>query len=217
MLDGDAVFVPDEVPRRGVFALWDTGSGSAKVELVFAGGRYGVRKRRVSASLVSVAEALPALLAIDPNAAGPGGLTVRRTVGVWAAAAAAGVGLVARGQLLPMVTMSGEDAWRVGPLDPADLAWLNEFAAAFPPAARALAVEGSRPMRLRSPESLIRALWDAIADTLVRTAAASQTVGSSAFADLEPIGPGRPGVATGLTCGFLAVTCWWGRSTSSRT
>ena len=186
MLDGNAVFVPDEVPRRGVFALWGTGSGSAKVELVFAGGRYGVRKRRVSASLVSVAEALPALLAIDPNAAGPGGPTARRTVGAWAAAAAAGVGLVARGRLLPTVTMSGEDAWRVGPLDPADLAWLNELAAAFPPAAHALAVEGSRPMRLRSPESLIRALWDAIADTLVRTAAASQTVGSSAFAALEP-------------------------------
>src|ERR1022692_2939049 len=41
-------------------------------------------------------------------------------------------------------------------------------------------------MRMRSAESLIRALWDVIADTLVRTAAAPRTVGSPAFAALEP-------------------------------
>jgi hypothetical protein len=186
VLDGEAVFIPDEVPRRGAFALWGTGSGSGKVELVFAGGTYGVRKRRVSADLVGVAEALPALLAIDPNAVGPAGPAMRRSVGVWAAAAAFGVGLVARGRLLPTVGAGGADAWRAGPLDPADLAWLRELAASFPPAAHALAVPGSRPMRIRSPESLIRALWDAIADTLVRTAAAPRTVASTAFAALEP-------------------------------
>jgi hypothetical protein len=186
VLGGEAVFIPDEIPRRGTFAFWGTGSGAGKVELVFAGGTYGVRKRRVSADLVPVAEALPALLAIDPNAAGPAGLVVRRSIGVWAAAAAAGVGLVARGRLLPTVGSGGVDAWRAGPLDPADLAWLRELAASFPPAAHALAVPGSRPMRIRSPESLIRALWDAIADTLVRTAAAPRTVASAAFAALEP-------------------------------
>jgi hypothetical protein len=37
-------------------------------------------------------------------------------------------------------------------------------------------------MRVRSPESLIRGFWDAIADTLVRTAAAPRAVGSAAFA-----------------------------------
>ena len=71
-------------------------------------------------------------------------------------------------------------------MDPADLAWLAELAAAFPAAAHALAVPGSRPMRLRSPESLIRAFWDAIADTLVRSAAAPRTVRSPAFAGVDP-------------------------------
>jgi hypothetical protein len=66
------------------------------------------------------------------------------------------------------------------------MTWLRELAAAFPPAAHALGVPGSRPMRMRSAESLIRALWDAIADTLVRTAAAPRTAGSPAFAALEP-------------------------------
>jgi hypothetical protein len=152
-----------------MLALWGTGTGTSKIELVFPGGTYGVRKRLVSATLLPVSEALPQLLAIGPYGAHPSGPEVRRSVGVWAAAATAGVGLVARGRLLPTVGPSGVDTWRAGPLDPADLAWLRELADCFPPAAHALGVPGSRPMRIRSPESLVRALWDAIADTLVRT------------------------------------------------
>ena len=185
MLDGDVVFVPGEIPRQGGFAFWGAGLGPEKVELVFPGGTYGVRKRQVTATFVPVAEILPELISVDP--AGPG---VRRSVAVWAAAATAGVGLVARGRLLPTVTAGGADAWRAGPLDAADLAWLRELAACFPAPAHALAIPGSRPMRLRSPESLIRDLWDAIADTLVRTAAAPFAVSSPAFAAV-----GQAGVA----------------------
>jgi hypothetical protein len=180
VLDGELVFVPNEVPRRGVFALWGTGSGSAKLELVFPGGSYGIRKRLVSADLIPLAEALPALLVIDP------GSRMRRSARVWAAAAAAGVGLVARGRLLPTVGPDESDVWRAGPLDPADLSWLRELAAAFPPAAHALAVPGSRPMRLRSPEALVRELWDAIADMIARSPAATRTTASPAFAATEP-------------------------------
>jgi superfamily II DNA or RNA helicase len=135
----------------------------------------------VTATFVPVAEILPELISVDP--AGQG---VRRSVAAWAAAATAGAGLVARGRLLPTVTAEGVDAWRAGPLDAADLAWLRELAACFPAAAHALALPGSRPMRLRSPESLIRDLWDAIADILVRTAAAPFSVSSPAFALAGP-------------------------------
>lgn len=193
----EAVFIPGVVPREGRLALWGPGAGPDKVELVFAGGTYGVRKRFVSARLLSVAEALPALLAIEPNATDPAGLRVRRSLAAWAAAATAGVGVVARGRLLPTVGAGGIDGWRVGPLDPADLAWLRELAAAFPPAAHALAVPGSRPMRIRSVESLVRDLWDAIADTLVRTAAAPRSVAAPAFA-----APDR--VQVGDLAGWLA-------------
>ena len=186
MLDGEAVFLPSEIPRQGMLALWGTGTGTSKIELVFPGGTYGVRKRLVSATLLPLSEALPQLLAINPSTAGPGLPEVRRSVSVWAAAATAGVGLVARGRLLPTVGPDGVDTWQAGPLDPADLAWLRELEDSFPPAAHALGVPGSRPMRIRSPESLVRALWDAIADTLVRTAAASRTVCSPAFAAPEP-------------------------------
>jgi superfamily II DNA or RNA helicase len=181
VLDGDVVFVPGEIPRQGGFAFWGAGPGPDKVELVFPGGTYGVRKRQVTATFVPVAEVLPELISV-----GPAGHGVRRSVAVWAAAAAAGVGLVARGRLLPTVTADGADAWRAGPLDAADLAWLRELAACFPAAAHALAIPGSRPMRLRSPESLIRDLWDAIADTLVRTVAAPFAVSSPAFAATGP-------------------------------
>jgi hypothetical protein len=180
VLDGELVFVPNEIPRRGVFAVWGKGSGSAKLELVFPGGSYGIRKRLVSADLIPLAEALPALLLIDPES------RMRRSARVWAAAAAAGVGLVARGRLLPTVGPDESDVWRAGPLDPADLSWLRELAAAFPPTAHALAVPGSRPMRLRSPEALVRELWDAIADMIARSPAATRTTTSPAFAATEP-------------------------------
>ncbi len=184
MLDGELVFVPGEIPRRGVFAHWSRGSGSAKLELVFPGGRYGIRKRLVSADLIPLTDALPALLAVDPDERA--GRPMRRSTRVWAAAAAAGVALVARGRLLPTVGADDADVWRAGPLDPSDLSWLRELAEVFPPTAHALAIPGSRPMRLRSPEALIRELWDAIADLIARSPAAPRTTASTAFAAAEP-------------------------------
>ena len=189
VLDGELVFLPNEIPRRGVFACWGKSPGNpvpgnAKIELVFPGGTYGIRKRMVSAELIPVAEALPLLLSSDDA------LRMRRSVRVWAAAAAAGVGLVARGRLLPTVGPGDMDVWRAGPLDPSDLSWLRELAAAFPAAAHALAIPGSRPMRLRSPEALVRDLWDAIADTIARSPAAARTTASAAFAATDPTGVG---------------------------
>ena len=187
MLDGELVFLPNEIPRRGMFACWGKGPGNpvpgnARVELVFPGGTYGIRKRMVSAKLIPVAEALPLLLSTGDAP------RMRRSVRVWAAAAAAGVGLIARGRLLPTVGPGDMDVWRAGPLDPSDLSWLRELAAAFPPTAHALAIPGSRPMRLRSPEALVRDLWDAIADTIARSPAAARTTASTAFAATEPTG-----------------------------
>ena len=112
---------------------------------------------------------------------------MRLSAQVWAAAAAAGVSLIARGRLLPTVGADGTDIWRAGPLDPADLGWMRQLAAAFPPTAHPLALPGSRPMRLRSPESLIRELWDAIADLIVRSPAAPLTTASPAFATAGPV------------------------------
>jgi len=97
VLDGELVFVPGEIPRQGVFAHWGRGTGRAKLELVFPGGTYGIRKRLVSADLIPLDEALPELLAGDASE------RLRLSGRAWAAAAAAGVGLIARGRLLPTV------------------------------------------------------------------------------------------------------------------
>ena len=80
--------------------------------------------------------------------------------------------LVARGRVLPTLTEDGHDAWRVGPLDAADEELLRGLAGALPPEAYALPLSGLKRIRLHSPESLVRALWDATADVLVRSPAA---------------------------------------------
>ncbi|HEX2809324.1 MAG TPA: SNF2 helicase-associated domain-containing protein, partial [Kineosporiaceae bacterium] len=191
MLSGEAVFVPNEVPRLGTLVLWGPGAGPDSIELVFPRGTDGVRKRVVPASRLPIPEALDRLLAIGPaTAAGDtphrGRMEPSHSVAVWAAAATAGIGLIARGRLLPTSTARGLDAWRVGPLDDADRDWLMQLARAFPPSAHALGIPGSRPMRVRSPQSLVRDFWDAIADSLVRTSAARRTVTAPAFASSEP-------------------------------
>ena len=186
-----ATFVPADPPRAGALAVWGDGQGSDELDLVLPAGR-GTRRRRVRGRLLPLASALPALLT-------PAAGDDSASVAAWSAAAAAGVGLVARGRLLPAASPHGYGAWRVGPLDAADLDWLRRIAAAMPPQGHALPVDGRRPLRLRSPEGLVRELWDAIADTLVRTPAAVHATGARAFAAAEP-------VAVGELVGWLAET-----------
>jgi SNF2-related domain/SNF2 Helicase protein/Helicase conserved C-terminal domain len=186
-----ASFVPADPPRVGALAVWGDGQGSDELDLVLPVGG-GMRRRRVRGRLLPLASALPALLA--PAAGG-----ASASVAAWSAAAATGVGLVARGRLLPAASPDGYGAWRVGPLDAADLDWLRRIAAAMPPQGHALPVDARRPLRLRSPEGLVRELWDAIADTLVRTPAAVHATGARAFAAAEP-------VAVGELAGWLAET-----------
>jgi hypothetical protein len=186
-----ATFVPADPPRAGALALWGDGQGNDQLDLVLPVGG-GARRRRFRGRLLPVASALPALLA-------PAVGSANAPVAAWSAAAATGVGLVARGRLLPAASPDGYGAWRVGPLDAADLDWLRRLAAAMPPQAHALPVEGRRPLRLRSPEGLVRELWDAIADTLVRTPAAVHASGARAFAAVEP-------VPVGELAGWLAET-----------
>ena len=186
-----ATFVPADPPRAGALAVWGDGHGPDEFDLVLPAGG-GTRRRRVRGRLLPLTSALPALLA--PAAGGASG-----SAAAWSAAAAAGVGLVARGRLLPAASPHGYGAWRVGPLDAADLDWLRRIAAAMPPQGHAVPVDGRRPLRLRSPEGLVRELWDAIADTLVRTPAAVHATGARAFAAVEP-------VPVGELAGWLAET-----------
>ncbi|MGV4987369.1 SNF2-related protein [Streptomyces sp. NRAIS4] len=179
-----SVYLPAPLPREGRIAFWDPDGGSVEgdtAELTVV-RRHGatVRRRQVPALTLPLAEALPLLVRArrDPAA--------HPATACWGAAALHALRLVARGRLLPGLTPAGHDAWRAGPLEPADIAHLRAVAAALPPEGHAVPLPDPGPLRLPEPEALIRSFLDAVADTLPRTPAASYTSGRP-FAAREPV------------------------------
>jgi superfamily II DNA or RNA helicase len=178
----EAVFLPEPsggVARAGQVAFWGREvEGHHEIELVLPHGR-AVRRRRVPARVLSVPEALPELLHCGDDAS--------QSVRAWAAATLAGIGLLARGRMLPARTSDGFGSWRAGPLDQADLDWLKRLASAMPPSAHAIPIQDSRPLRIHTADELVRLYWDALADTFVRTGGASMAVNAPAFAEQQPV------------------------------
>ncbi|WP_410568462.1 DEAD/DEAH box helicase [Amycolatopsis sp. cmx-4-61] len=185
--DTQATYLPADPPRDGVLALWgDDVAGGTTIELVLPRGAKFARTK-VEAELVPLERALPRLLAVGEEAS--------PAVAAWSAAVNAGVNLVARGRLRPAASPAGAAAWRIGPLDAADEELLRGLAGALPPEAYALPLTGLKRIRLHSPDSLVRALWDATADLLVRSPAAAVGAGDPAFAAREPALLGPDGAA----------------------
>ncbi|MGW3174146.1 SNF2-related protein [Streptomyces sp. NPDC001153] len=179
-----SVYLPAPLPREGRIAFWDPEGGSvegdtAEITVVRRHGA-GVRRRQVPALTLPLADALPLLARArrDPAA--------HPATACWGAAALHALRLVARGRLLPGLTPAGHDAWRAGPLEPADIAHLRAVAAALPPEGHAVPLPDPGPLRLPEPEALIRSFLDAVADTLPRTPAAPYTAGRP-FAAREPV------------------------------
>jgi superfamily II DNA or RNA helicase len=143
-------------------------------------GADGVEPVRVPALLLPVHAALPVLTRARAGGAG------HRAALFWGAAALHALHLVARGLLLPGLSPSGHDAWRVGPLGAEDVEAVRRLAAAMPPEAHAVAPDAAEPLRLHDPERLLRAFLDAVADTLPRSPAAPLVTGTPAFAVPRP-------------------------------
>ncbi|NYI05476.1 DEAD/DEAH box helicase [Allostreptomyces psammosilenae] len=147
----------------------------------------GVVERVVPAVRLTVAEAVPVLSrARRAPAAHP-------ACAFWGAAVVVALQLVARGRMLPGVTPEGYDAWRVGPLDAADVERIRTLAAAMPPEARAVPLPASatpapagRQLLLPEAEPLLRGFLDAVADGMPRTPAAARATGAPAFAAPAP-------------------------------
>jgi hypothetical protein len=159
-----ATYVPSDPPRDGVLALWGDVDGDTPIELALPSGK-SFQRTKIDATLMPLTEAIPQLLTAGEQAS--------PAIAAWSAAVTAGVNLIDRGRLEPAATPRGFDAWRVGPLDVEDEGVLRKLAAALPPEAHALPLAGLKNIRLHSPESLVRALWDATADVLVRRPSAS--------------------------------------------
>jgi superfamily II DNA or RNA helicase len=187
----DLTFIPGDPPRSGRFAAFRLDGGNAEdlgddplaglgehgtIELALPAAK-SVRRRRVAATHLSIATALPLLLDLEDSQ----GTTA--TARIWASVMTAGIGLIARGRLRPAISPSGVDAWRAGPLDPGDRMLLEKLANVMPPLGHAVPLVSPRPpLRVHSPAFLVVAAWDALADTLPRTAAAATASGSSFFA-----------------------------------
>jgi superfamily II DNA or RNA helicase len=183
-----AVFMPGDPARTGTVAFWRPGGdappavASDTVEdltVVLPGGD-GVERVSVPALLLPVRAALPVLTrALDFEAAD-------RSTAFWGTAAVLALHLLARGLLLPGLSPGDHDAWRTGPLGTEDVERVRRLAAAMPPEAHAVPVDGPVPLRLPDPERLLRAFLDSVADTLPRSPAAPLVTDGPAFAAREP-------------------------------
>lgn len=181
----ELLFLPGDPPRVGRFAWWSPPGAPSlahadeEVEVVVPTTR-SVRRRRVPVLITPLAGLLDELAGLPMEA------TVSASMRAWAGVVRFAVDLIARGALHPGMTTTGVDAWRAGPLDRAARAHVAALAAALPPAAHALAIPGSSPVCVRSPEALATEALDAVADAMVRTAAAARFAGARPWATGQP-------------------------------
>ena len=182
---GEVTFLPGDPPRRAKVALHGPtptqGPGRTGNVSLCVPTASGARRATVRARLVPIGTALHWLATL------PAGSDVPESLIAWSSVVKAGVGLVARGRLLPAISAGGFDAWNAGLLDQADEEWVRRCGQAFATQAHALPIKGSRPLRIHSPDFLIRECWDAIADALARSPAASRLTAHPAFAQTRPI------------------------------
>ncbi|MGE6734190.1 DEAD/DEAH box helicase, partial [Streptomyces sp. NPDC059900] len=182
------LFVAADPARTGRIAFWRPdgqappacSAGTVEELTIAVPGDDGAQLSDVRAVLLPVRAALPVLTRARATAG------THPTAAFWGTAGLLALQLAARGLLLPGLTPSDHDAWRSGPLGADDLHRLRDLAAAMPPAAHALPLADSEPLRLPEPERLLRQFLDAVADALPRTPAATLAAGSAAFASARP-------------------------------
>ncbi|MGK9463753.1 DEAD/DEAH box helicase [Streptomyces sp. G6] len=183
-----AVFLPADPARAGRVAFWRTDGespvglapGSVENLTVVLPDGDGVRPATVPALLLPVRAALPVLTRARSGA------DAHRATVFWGAVALEALHLVARGLLLPGLSAADHDAWRTGPLGAEETERVRHLAAAMPPEAHAVPVDGVEPLLLPDPERLVRDFLDSVADTLPRSPAAELVTAGPAYAAREP-------------------------------
>ncbi|MEV2213373.1 SNF2-related protein [Streptomyces sp. NPDC050997] len=183
-----AVFVPGDPARTGTVAFWRP-DGSAPPALVSAPvedltvvlpGSEGVERVSVPAVRLPVRAAVPVLTRARAL------VHADRGTLFWGTATVLALHFLARGLLLPGLSADDHDAWRAGPLGKEDVERVRRLAAAMPPEAHAVPVDGAGPLRLPDPERLLRDFLDAVADSLPRSPAAPLVTDGPAYAAQEP-------------------------------
>ena len=177
-------FVAVDPPRLSFFAAWDPdnpgglgANSTLDVELALPASR-GTQKQTVAAEKLLLRDAIDQLATLrrdDPAS---------DSAHAWAGVIRTGLSLVARGKVLPWVSPSGYDTWRVDPLDPGDHHMINALVNALPAVAHATPAAGRGS--ISDPTYTIRAAFDAIADAFIRTPAAHRVGSLRLFADPTP-------------------------------
>lgn len=201
-----AVFVPADPARTGHVAFWRPDGAAPPVTTASTGevtvvvpGDEDVETVTVPAVLLPVRAALPVLTRARATT------SAHRSTAFWGTAAVLALQLAARGLLLPGLSATDHDAWRMGPLRAGDLERLRDLAAAMPPEAHAVPLDEAAPLRLPDPERLVRAFLDAVADALPRSPAAALAAGGPVFAASEPQHvPEQRAWASGVSAGHDA-------------
>ncbi|MGW2180254.1 DEAD/DEAH box helicase [Streptomyces sp. NPDC001732] len=179
------VFLPGDPSRSGRLAFWcpdgstppDAPGSVEELDVVGADARV----HSVPARMVPVRDALPVLTRAR--------LSVHASDAAvfWGAATLLALHIAARGLLLPGLSATDHDAWRLGPLTADDQSRIRTLAASMPPSAHAVPLDGAAvPVLLPEPEGLLRAFLDAVADGLPRSAGAVLAGGGPAFTADEP-------------------------------
>jgi len=184
VLGKNLTFVAADPPRQSFFAAWDPdnpgGLGAEStldIELALPASR-GTQKRTVAAQKFALTDAIDQLTTLRRDE------TASESAHAWAGVVRTGLALIARGKVLPWVSPSGYDTWRVDPLDPGDHQMLASLVHALPAVAHA--TPGSGRGSIADPAYAIRAAFDAIADTFIRTPAAHRVGSLRLFADAVP-------------------------------
>ncbi|MDI9976165.1 DEAD/DEAH box helicase [Rhodococcus sp. IEGM 1307] len=161
-----ATFVPSDPPRDSRLAFWRDSPDGPLPPSIDSHTRMAIGStvERVPTQSVSLADALPMLLALRP------GETTHRSVAFWAACTRTALGYVGAGKVLPAVTPGGRDSWRLGVLDDEDESHLRLLAAALPPEARAIPLgdPSAAGVRLPAAADVLRDFLTAAVDTIPR-------------------------------------------------
>ncbi len=197
-------FVPGDPARSSWFAIWtdadigpavgqlpelfdldhpevgSTPDRSDQLELIVC-GPDGVRRAMLGVDRVPLDQAVEILASLP--------LTddMSPSTKAWAVTVRSALGVIGQGRLLPSVSPDGWDTWRVDPLSTADKSQIDQLAAALPAEAMAAALPGIGEARIQDPFLLVRQCYDAVADLIVRTAAARFVSDSPVFAETAPI------------------------------
>lgn len=194
----ELTFVACDPPRDSWFAVWDSAQvggllGSPLTTLPAESLALVVRRpglagpsspkiEDVTVNRLAMADAIDFFATISSTR------PVSRSVQTWTIAVRSALTVIADGRVLPSLSDSGRECWRLKPLRAFEQMHLESLAKALPATAHcvASAAPSSSPQLIPALD-VARHCWDGVADRMLRTASASRVVSSPLFADIDAI------------------------------